>query len=87
MNRLVIRLTPDGNIDRICSDEKIEVLFVDAGATNDRVYLFSSVKIGWQHVQREIDGHQVGHIDDGKLSGKRPVKLPPSMPRPVKALT
>jgi hypothetical protein len=87
LSRVTITLKANGDIDRVCSDEPIELYFVSPHTPEDRVYLFAAVNVGPQHVRQEIGGFAVGHADDGTLQTGGPVspKLPPSRPqvRPV----
>lgn len=82
MNRVTLTLNPNGDIERICSDEPIELYFVSPHTPGDRVYLYSSVDVGPQYVREEIGSYAVGHADDGTLNTGGPVspRLPPSRP-------
>lgn len=82
MNRITLTLDRNGDIDRICSDEPVEVYFVSPHTPADRVYLYGGVEVGPQFVRQEIGGFAVGHADDGTLSTSEMVspKLPPSRP-------
>ena len=78
MNRVVIKLTKNGEFDGVCSDEPVEVFVVDPNCGADRVYLYGAAEIGPQHVRREIGGYAVGHAEDGTLGDFTAPKLPPS---------
>lgn len=75
MNRVAIVMSPEGNIEQICSDEPIDILIIDPAQPHDKVYKFASVDIGPEHVHAHVNGHAVGHTDDHR----RP-HLPPSRP-------
>lgn len=81
MNRITLTLDR-GNVVKICSDEPVDVYFVDPAVPHDRVYLYGSVEVGPQFVRREIGGYAVGHAHDGTLDVGGPIcpRLPPSRP-------
>jgi hypothetical protein len=82
MNRITITFKSNGDIGDICSDEPVEIYFVDPNMPADRVYLYQSAKIGPEHVRNEIGGYAVGHRDDGTLPTEGAVSpmVPPSRP-------
>jgi len=81
MNRIAITLNEHGELDRICSDEVVEVYIVDPKCKEDRVYLYGAVETGPQFVRQEIGGYVVGHANDGTLGDNLvSPKLPPSTP-------
>jgi hypothetical protein len=47
-------------IRRICADEAVGVYIVDPRAKHDRVYRWSSTKVGRKHVNDEIEGWPIG---------------------------
>ena len=63
MKRITFTIDERGFIHRICADEPIEVYIVDPHAPRDRVYRWSSTKIGRKHVNNEIDGWPIGDKD------------------------
>jgi len=91
VNRVTLTLDHKGDITRICSDEPVELYFVNPHTPHDKVYLYGSVEVGPQFVQQEIGGYAVGHATDGTLTVGEPVspfsrerserKLPPSRPK------
>jgi hypothetical protein len=78
MNRITLTRAANGDISRICADELIELYFVEPFCAQDRVYLYTAIDYGSQHVDEEIGGHPVGHYDDAEFG-----KLPPRSSRPA----
>jgi hypothetical protein len=60
MKRITFGLDERGRIRRICADEEVDVYIVDPRAKHDRVYRWSSTKVGRKHVNEEIEGWPVG---------------------------
>jgi hypothetical protein len=60
VKRIIFGLDERGRIRRICADEAVEVYIVDLRAGQDRVYRWSSTKVGRRHVDEEIEGWPVG---------------------------
>jgi hypothetical protein len=77
MNRVTLTFAPNGTVDRICSDEPFELYWVCPHCPPDRVYRYQSIDYGSQHVDEEIGGHPVGHIDDDEFG-----ELPPRGSKP-----
>lgn len=49
MNRIAIILDPNGNIERVVSDEPVDVYTVSESAPNDRVYQLTTMNVaGWE---------------------------------------
>lgn len=80
MNRIAITLAPNGDIQQISSDARVEIFFVDPNARRDRVYRYDSARIGPQFVQEQIGGYAVGHAGDGTLGEFSAPHRPPSRP-------
>ena len=82
MNRVTLTFDKNGELHRICSDEPIELYWVDLKCPADRVFLYQAVQVGPQFVREEIGGYSVGHTNDGTLETGDPVspRLPPSRP-------
>ena len=76
-NRVVMVLNEHGEPTLFCSDQPIELYWVDPNTPGDApVYLYGSVQVGSQFVDQVIGGHPIGHYDDAEL-GKLPAGLPP----------
>ena len=75
MNRVVLTLNANGDIDSISADEPVEIYFNSPHTPDDRVYLYGATAIGAQHVQAAIGGWTVGHRADDVFG-----PLPPSQP-------
>jgi hypothetical protein len=52
-----------GLIHCICMDEEVEVYIVCPSVPKDRVYRWSSLRVGLEQVDAEIDGSPVGNMD------------------------
>ncbi len=63
MKRITFTMDDRGFIHRICADEEVEVYIVCSNVPRDRVYRWSSLKVGSQQVDEEIDGWPVGDQD------------------------
>ena len=61
--RITVTMDERGFIHRICADEDVEVYLVCPPRPRDRVYLWSSTRVGEEHVDEEIDGWSVGDKD------------------------
>jgi len=53
-----------GFIQRVCADKEIQVHIVDPRAMHDRVYRWSSTRVGADHVDEELGDWPVGDKDD-----------------------
>lgn len=62
MNRITITLDKNGHFIRICADEDVEIFIVSPHVPDDRVYLWSSLRVGPHHVDNEIDGWPIGDL-------------------------
>lgn len=81
MNRVVITLDANGEIDSICADEPVQIYWNQPSRPHDRVYLYGSAEFGPEHVRKAIGGYAVGHAFDGTLGvGNGTGKRPPSKP-------
>jgi hypothetical protein len=63
MKRITFTLDERGLIHRICADEEVEVYIVSPDVPRDRVYRWSSLRVGPEHVDEEIDGWPIGDRD------------------------
>lgn len=63
MKRITFTMGERGLIHRICADEEVEVFIVSPHVPRDRVYRWSSLQVGPQQVNEEIDGWPVGDRD------------------------
>jgi hypothetical protein len=63
MKRITITMDGRGFIHRICADEDVEVYIVCPDVPSDRVYRWSSLKVGPEQVDEEIGGWPVGDRD------------------------
>ena len=63
MNRVTFTLDERGLITRICADEPVEVYIVCPHVPHDRVYRWSSLRVGREAVAEQIDGWPVGDRD------------------------
>ena len=54
-NRITFTMNEQGGIVRICADEDVEVFLICPHVPRDRVYQWSSLKVGKHHVDDEID--------------------------------
>jgi hypothetical protein len=63
VKRITFTLDERRFIQRICADEAVEVYIVDPRAERDRVYRWSSTKVGRKHVDEEIEGWPIGDKD------------------------
>jgi hypothetical protein len=63
VKRITFSLDERGRIRRICADEEVEVYIVDPRARRDRVYRWSSTKVGREHVNEENAGWPIGDKD------------------------
>jgi hypothetical protein len=79
VNRVVLKFNKRGFIDRVLSDEEIEVYWVEPRFPHDRVNLVTTTLVGEKFVDKEICGYPIGHATD-HIHG--PLKaLPKSRPR------
>jgi hypothetical protein len=60
VKRITFAMDKRGFIHRTCADEAVEVYIVDPRAWRDRVYRWSSTKVGREHVDEEIAGWPIG---------------------------
>jgi hypothetical protein len=60
VRRITLTMDERGFIHRICADEEIEVYIADPHALHDRVYRWSSTRIGADHVDEEPGDWPVG---------------------------
>ncbi|MFT8247278.1 hypothetical protein [Roseomonas sp. BN140053] len=60
MNRITFTVDETGNLVRICADEEVEVFIVDPNVPRDRVYQWSSLRVGRDAVEEELGGWPVG---------------------------
>ncbi|HEV7266408.1 MAG TPA: hypothetical protein VGN83_16025 [Falsiroseomonas sp.] len=63
MNRITITFDTLGFIQRICSDDEVEVYVVSPPPSVDRVYRMSMVEVGQHHLDEELGTHPVGSRD------------------------
>ena len=63
MDRVTITLDENGHVVRICADAAVEVYLVSPHVPRDRVYRWSSLRVGRADVDDEIDGWPVGDKD------------------------
>ncbi|WP_426954177.1 hypothetical protein [Muricoccus radiodurans] len=63
MKRITFTVNERGGIARICADEEVEVYIVDPKVPRDRVYRWSSLEVGPDKVDEEIDDWPVGDRD------------------------
>jgi hypothetical protein len=63
MKRITFTLDERGLIRSICADEEVEVYIVSPHVPRDRVYRWSSLRVGPEHVDEEIDGSPIGDRD------------------------
>jgi hypothetical protein len=63
MKRITFTMDERGFIHRICADEDVEVYIVCPDTPQDRAYRWSSLQVGPEHVDEEIDGRPVGDRD------------------------
>lgn len=61
MKRITFTMDERSFIQRICADEEVEVFIVDPNTLRDRVYRWSALQVGREHVDQEIKGWPVGH--------------------------
>jgi hypothetical protein len=76
MNRITLTLDNKGDIIKICSDEPVELYWIEPNARHDQVFLHGAVKIGAKFVEGELKKHPISHLDD-ELCGKLPAGMPP----------
>jgi hypothetical protein len=74
VKRFTFTLDKRGFIHRICADEAVEVYIVDPRARRDRVYRWSSTKVGREHIDEEIAGWPASRSATGTTS--RPLSGP-----------
>lgn len=60
MKRITFTMDDRGLIHRICADDEVEVYIVSPSVPRDRVYRWSSLRVGPVQVDEEIDGWAVG---------------------------
>ncbi len=60
MKRITFTMDDRGLIHCICADEEVEVYIVSPSVPKDRVYRWSSLRVGPEKVNEEIDGWPVG---------------------------
>jgi hypothetical protein len=63
MKRITLTMNDRGLIERICADEEVEVYIVCPNVPRDRVYRWSSLRVGPEQVDEEIEGWPVGDRD------------------------
>jgi hypothetical protein len=63
MKRITFTFDERRLIRSICADEEVEVYFVSPHVPRDRVYRWSSLRVGPEHVNEEIEGWPVGDKD------------------------
>ena len=63
MNRITITLDENGHVVGIRADEHVEVFIVFPSVPRDRVYRWSSLRVGREGVDEEIRGWPVGDKD------------------------
>lgn len=63
MKWITFTMDDRGLIHRICADEEVEVYVVSPHVPKDRVYRWSSLRVGPDRVDAEIDGWPVGDRD------------------------
>jgi hypothetical protein len=63
MNRITFTMDKRGLIERICADAEVEVYIVSPHTPRDRVYRWSSVRVGSEAVREGIEGWPVGDKD------------------------
>ena len=63
MDRIALVLDENGHFVRICADREVEVYIVSPSTPLDRVYRWSSLKVGRDNVDDEIAGWPVGDRD------------------------
>lgn len=69
MNRIVLVVNTNGDIEKIIADEEVRVFWVDDNAPSDRVYEYTPL-IGVQHVRAALRNDPIGHqYDDTELGG------------------
>jgi hypothetical protein len=79
VNRVVMLLNKHGEPCSFCSDQPIELYWVDPNAPpDDHVYLHSTVNVGPEFVDQAISGHSIGHYYDAE-EGKLQPGLPPGV--------
>lgn len=61
MKRITFTTDERGRIHRICADEEVEVYIVCPSIPRDRVYRWSTLQVGREHVDEEIESWPVGH--------------------------
>lgn len=62
MNRITFSLDKNGHLIRICADEDVEIFIVSPHVLDDRVYRWSSLRVGTEHVDKEIGGWPIGDL-------------------------
>ncbi|NGM24156.1 hypothetical protein G3576_29465 [Roseomonas stagni] len=60
MKRITFTMDERGLIHRICADEEVEVYIVGPHVPKDRVYRWSSLRVGPAQVDEEIGGWPIG---------------------------
>jgi hypothetical protein len=60
MKRITFTMDERSLIHRICADEEVEVYIACSSTPSDRVYWWSSLRVGPEHVDEEIEGWPVG---------------------------
>ena len=60
MRRITFTMDDRGLIHSICADEEVEVYIVSPHVPRDRVYRWSSLRVGPEKVDEEIDGWPIG---------------------------
>lgn len=63
MNRITFTLDANGHLRWICADQEVEVYIVHPKVPHERVYKWSSLKVGQGAVEEEIGGWPVWDRD------------------------
>jgi hypothetical protein len=63
MDRIAITLDENGNVVGIRADAEVEVYLVSPSVPRDRVYRWSSLRVGRDDVDEEIGGWPIGDKD------------------------
>lgn len=62
MNRITVTLDEHGIPIRFCADQEVEIFLVHPNVPDDRVYQWSSLRVGEEHVDKEINGWPIGDL-------------------------
>jgi hypothetical protein len=63
-NRITLTMHKRGFIHIVCSDEDIRVYLVNPDSRVDRVYRWSSTKVGREYVENELGDWQISDKDN-----------------------